>query len=351
MFGNHLKIAVRNLLRYPGYTAINLFGLTVGLAVCLLVTAYVLHELSFEDCHSKKDRIYRVQLDLKEGEMGTMGLAGAAPPLGPALREASVDVEAIARFRRFADVKVVAGTSAHKHQTILAVEPEFFDVFDVKSLRGDRKADLVAPHTVYLTESLATSLFGNADPIGQTVTVEGQIQLHVAGILDEFPSNTKLKCDALASYSTLEAMGTNMSDWMQVWTDYLFVLLRPGANVASIEALLPSILKSHLSEEEQSKQQYVVQSLGDLYFDPRPANELKPSGNANNLLLFGAVALVTLAITCVNFVNHTTAHAASRIKELSVRKIVGASRTELVRQLMTESFLVAALASVAAVAA
>ena len=350
MLGNHIKIAVRNLLRYPGYTAINLFGLTVGLAVCFLVAAYIAHELSFEDCHSKKDRIYRVQLDLNTESTGTMELAGAAPPLGPVLREASTDVEAIARFHRYAIVKMAAGTSIRKRQTVFAVEPEFFSIFDVEPLRGDPKADLVVPNTIYLTERLANSLFGRVDPIGKTVTMEGQNEFNVAGILKNFPTNTKLNCDALVSYSTLEARGRDMSDWMEVWQDYLFVLLRPGAEVTHLEALLPSILKRHLSEEEQSKQKYVVQSLGDLYFDPRSVNELAPKGNANNLFLFGAVALVTLAIACVNFVNHTTARAASRIKELSVRKIVGASRTELARQLMTESFLVAALASVAAAA-
>jgi putative ABC transport system permease protein len=351
MFGNHLRIAVRNLWKYPGHTAINLFGLTVGLTVCLLVTAYIVHELSFEDCHSKRDRIYRVQLDLSTETMGTMGLAGAAPPLGPALRETCPEVEAIARFRQYSSVKMASSTVARKEQRVLAVEPEFLDVFDVKSLRGEPKIDLATPFNVYLTPRLATSLFGQADPIGQSVTMEGQVELHVAGILDEFPSNTQLKCDALASYSSLEARGTNMNNWMQVWVDYLYVLLRPGAEVASLEAALPSILTTHLNEEQRSKQHYVTAALGDIYLNPRPANELTPQGSPRNLWLFGAVALVTLAIACVNFVNHTTARATSRVKELSVRKIVGAGRTELIRQLLTESLLVAALASLAAMAA
>ena len=351
MFSNHLRIAVRNLWKYPGHTAINLFGLTVGLTVCLLVTAYIVHELSFEDCHSKKDRIYRVQLDLSTETMGTMGLAGAAPPLGPVLREACPDVEAIARFRRFVEVKMATPTQALKKQTVLAVEPEFFDVFDVKSLRGEPRIDLATPYNVYLTQQLAASLFGQADPIGQTVTMEGEVELHVAGILDELPSNTQLKCDALASYSSLEASGTNMNDWMQIWVDYLYVLLRPEAAVASLEAALPPILATHLNEKQRSEQHYVTTALGDIYLNPRPANELRPQGSPGNLWLFGAVALVTLAIACVNFVNHTTARAASRVKELSVRKIVGAGRTELIRQLLTESFLVAALASLASMAA
>ena len=350
MLGNHLRIAFRNLWRYPGHTAINLFGLTVGLTVCLLVTAYIVHETSFEGCHSKKDRIYRVQLDLETMTMGTMGLAGAAPPLGPALREACPEVESIARFRRFAGVKTASTTVTRKNQSVLAVEPEFFDVFDVKVLRGDPRIDLAVPFNVYLTQHLAASLFGQADPIGQTVSLEGRIELHVAGILDEFPSNTQLRCDALGSYSSIAAMGTNMNDWTQVWVDYLYVLLRPGGEVAGLEGALPSILSTHLNEKEQADQHYVTAALKDIYFNPRPANELAPEGNAKNLLLFGAVALVTLAIACVNFVNHTTARAAGRVKELSVRKIVGAGRVELVRQLLTESHLVAALATLAAAA-
>ena len=348
MWKNYLLVAFRNLSRNRLYSVINIAGLAVGLAVCLLVTAYVAHELSFENCHSKKDRICRVQLNLEEEGFGTMELAGAARPLGSALKDACPDVEAIARFSRWNGIKVTAGNSMRKGQVVLAVEPEFFSVFDVKSVSGNPKADLAAPYTVYLTERLATSLFGAADPIGKPVTIYGKTPFQVAGILKDFPTNTKLHCDAMVSFSSLEAMGQDPSDWMAVWTDYLYVLMRPGAKAATLEAALPAVLKSHIKPEDQPKEQYVVRSLRDIYFNPSPSNEIKPSGDANRLVLFCVVALVTLAVACINFVNHTTARVANRVKELSVRMIVGASRLELMRQLLAEFLLSAALASAGA---
>jgi len=352
MLRNHLKIAVRNLIRQRGYSAINVFGLAVGLTVCLLVAAYIVHEFSFETCHSKRDRIYRLQVDLETEHMGTFELAGAAPPMGPALREACPDVEAIARFRRMNGVKMVAGTAVQKDKEILVVEPEFFQVFDVEVLRGNPVVDLASPSTIYLTERLAHGLFGRADPIGQTILAgEQRIELRVAGVLKDFPTNTSMNCDALASYSSLEAFGRDVSSWSAIWQDYLYVLLRPGAEAASLEAVIPSVASQHLNEEQRSEQTYVVQPLNDIYFNPRPSNELYPVGDPTQILLFSAIALVTLVIACVNFINHTTARTAHRIKELSLRKVVGASRRQVVRQLLVEAFLIAVVSMFVAIAA
>jgi len=352
MLKNSVKIAVRNLIRQRGYSVINIFGLAVGLTVCLLVAAYIVHEFSFETCHSKRDRIYRLQIDLDTENMGTMELAGAAPPMGPALREACPDVEAIARFRRMNGVTMIAGTTVRKDKEILVVEPDFFQVFDIEVLRGNPGVDLASPSTIYLTERLAHGLFGRADPIGQTVLVgERRIELRVAGVLKDFPSNTSMNCDALASYSSLEAFGRDVNSWSAIWQDFLYVLLRPGAEAASLEAVIPSVVSQHLNEEQRSEQSYVIQPLKDIFFNPRPANELDPVGDPTEILLFCAIALVTLVIACVNFINHTTARTAHRIKELSLRKVVGASRRQIIRQLLVESIMIATVSTFVAIAA
>jgi len=352
MLKNHLKIAVRNLIRQRGYSAINIFGLAVGLTVCLLVAAYIVHEFSFETCHSKRDRIYRLQVDLETEHMGKMELAGAAPPMGPALRDACADVEAIARFRRMNGVKMIAGITAQKDREILVVEPDFFQVFDIQVLRGNPAVDLASPSTIFLTERLAHGLFGRTDPIGQTVLVgESRVELRVAGVLEDFPTNTSMNCDALASYSSLEAFGRDVNSWSAIWQDYLYVLLRPGADTAGLASALPPILSQHLSEEQQPKQSYVIQPLNDIYFNPRPANELDPVGDPTQILLFSAIALVTLVIACVNFINHTTARMAHRIKELSLRKVAGANRRQIIRQLLVESIMIATVSTLVAIAA
>ena len=152
MLKSDVKLALRTLLRQPAYSLINVLGLALGLTVCLLVAAYIQHELSFEDCHSKRDRIYRVSVNYTSpGEAMSYGeFAGAAPPLGPALMQTCPAVEAIARFHRpIGELKIEAGKTRIKNQTVLLVEPGFLKVFDINVIRGDA-ADLAAPNTVYI---------------------------------------------------------------------------------------------------------------------------------------------------------------------------------------------------------
>ncbi len=351
MLGSHVRTAVRNLIRQRGYTAVNLIGLALGLVICQLVAAYLVHELTFENGHTRGDRIYRITTDLEHPRFGTGEFACAPPPLGPVLVEASSEVEAVARFRHFDDVRVSAGTTVRREPAAFAVEPEFFEVFDIEVLRGDPSKALAEPSTAFITESLAHALFGRADPINQTIELRDGIEVHVRGILADIPSNTKLNCGLLVSYSTPNLVGEDINDWSQIWYDYAYVLLRPGADPHDVAALFPAIMDQYLSEEQRGNYAYRLQPLHEIYFDPRPANELDPSGDITYMILFSAVAMIIMAIACINFANLTTARMSQRAKELNVRQVVGASRGQLVRQLLVESLLLTALASIVAIVA
>ncbi|MDH4157863.1 MAG: ABC transporter permease [candidate division Zixibacteria bacterium] len=353
MIKSDVKFAMRSLMRQPAYSFINILGLALGLTVCLLVAAYIQHELSFEDCHSRKDRIYRVSVNYTTtGEIMAYGeFAGAAPPLGPALMQTCPAVEAIARFHRpIGELKIEAGKTRIKNQTVLLVEPDFLKVFDVNVIRGDA-ADLAAPNTVFLTEDLAVSAFGASDPVGRMITIDEYGESRVAGILENFPTNTKIKCDALLSYATLEAAGRSSDNWSEIWIDYLYILLAPGADAEDVQAALPKVVSAHLDEENAAKYAYVLQPLEDIYLHSGRANELGPFGDITSLLLFGTIALITLVIAGINFVNLSTARTAHRAKSLGVRKVMGATRALLVRHLLTESLMVTAAAFLLALCA
>ncbi len=321
--------------------------------MCLLVAAYVLHEFSFETCHSKSDRIHRVSMDYHPTDEFFVGdLANAAAPFGPALAEVCPAVEAIARFHRpHTGVKLQFEDQVSGETSVYIVEPDFLNVFDVAVLQGNPSVDLAVPGTIFLTETLAHRLFGDADPVGRLLRADNTYDVRVAGVLAEFPSNTKINCEALMSYATLETAGFDLSAWNDFWSDYLFVLLRPGADPKQVEGMFAGVVSSHLAVEEAAAYTYKMQTLRDIHLSPASSNELQPQGDMTLILLFGSIALISLVIACINFINLTTARAAHRVKDLSIRKITGASRGQLISQLLTESLLVTMAAAALALVA
>ena len=345
MLGNYLTTALRLLWRERGYAAINIFGLAVGFCLCLLTVQLAAYQLSVGDFHEKKNRVFRV---LGPPSWGEAQYEGSLPgPLGPTLKEQLPEVEEAVRFSSVWPRLLRAGDKEGIYEKVSEAETGVFDMFSLPLLRGDPKTALTRPYTLVLTEPLAHRLFGENDPIGQVVHVE-KLDYEVTGIVGQPPSNSLLQFSALLSFATnykenREMMGWNASAFKT------FVQLTPGADPAVVAARIADIVKE-VRELPEATDSYALQPLQSIYFDTEVPSTIGPKGNPMYLVLCAILAVVVLAIAGVNYVNLATARAGRRIREIGVRKALGAHRGQLMRQLLSESVLLSAAATVLGVA-
>ncbi len=347
MFKNYLKLAYRNILKHKRYALLNIAGLAVGLASCLLMAGYVIHELSYESMHPLKDRIFRVNGLIPMGGR-TLINAVVAAPFGPAAEEAIPEIEASVRVLRRHNVPVRVEGRDFKEERVLFAEQSLLEIFSFRFVRGSRTTALEAPFTVVLTESQAQKYFGSRDPLGQTIRLSvGQVHdFQVTGIIEEPPSNTILRNPVFASFSTLlqthrEAM-TQWASWGSITT---FFLLRDGADKEALDAKLTELARTHLSEKEQDAS-YYLQPLGSIYLGTTKNinNDMGNDGSLTRIYIFSGIAVLILMIAAINFINLSTAKIAGRMKEVGIRKTCGAVRPHLIKQFLTESILLTTVA-------
>ncbi len=343
MLSNYLTTALRLLWRERSYAAINIFGLAVGFALCLLVIQLAAYQLSVGDFHEKKDRVFRVMGPISHPRIHTTsGYTSSMPvPLGPALKEQLPEVEEAVRFSWNYPRLLRVGDKEGIYEKVGGVETGVFDMFSLPLLRGDPKTALARPHTLVLTEPLARRLFGESDPIGQVVRVNEEFDCEVTGIVGQPPSNSLLQFSALLSLATesMAAYGWGFSGFS------VFVQLTPGADPAAVAARIADIVKEAKGLPEASDS-YALQPLKSIYFDTEAPNHFGPRGNTMHLALCAILAVVILTIAGFNYVNLATARAGRRIHEIGVRKALGAHRGQLMRQLLSESVLLSTAATV-----
>ncbi len=355
MLKNYAKIIYRTLARSPGYTAINVGGLALGVAGCILIALFVRDELSYDRFHEKADRIYRVT---NRGErLATSAL------LAPTMEEELPEVERAVRLSRrwsFADdVLVTRGdASFYEGGFLFFTDPAFFEVFSFPLLKGNPETALERPFTVVLSETMARKYFGGEDPIGKTLTIEGPWDAHdftVTGVVEDAPSNSHFTYSFLASFATrfqTDPGPENILHWGYV-TDYTYVLLDEANDIGALRAKMPDFYRRHHGErlagmpDDQKpdlSNAYTFQPLPSIHLHSHLEGELKPNSEVRYLYIFSAVALLILLIAGINYMTLATARAAQRAREVGVRKVVGATRGQLVRQFLGESALLTALA-------
>ena len=342
MLTNYLTTAFRHLWRERGYAAINLFGLAVGLALCLLVIQLAAYQLSVGDFHEKKNQLYRILKHQSDG-------AWVMPlPLGSALKEQVPEVEETVRFRLAKPRLFRVGEESGIQEKTLWTESSVFEMFSLTLLRGDSKTALSRPYTMVLTEPLARRLFGEDDPMGQVIRYNQDFECTVTGIVGKPPSTSLLQFSALLSLATPSLREANTKPW--IFSAYeTFVQLHFDADAATVAERIPGIVQEAggLLPDTES---YALQPLKSIHFDTKSPTYTGPTGNPMHLALFATLAMVLLTIAAFNYVNLATARAQGRLQETGIRKALGAHRGQLVRQLLCESVLLSVGATLLGVA-
>ncbi|MBS1527847.1 MAG: ABC transporter permease [Bacteroidetes bacterium] len=358
MFRNYIKTAVRNLKKNLGFTAINVLGLSVGLAICLLIVFYVADELSYDKYNTKADRIYRVTVDaMLNGHGGKY--ATSEGPLEAALKDNFPEIEKVTRIIDKRGLAVSAskfnirkGNSNIEEKRVVYTESSLFDVFTLPMVSGNPKHSLDDPHTAVITESAAQKYFGKTDAVGQVLTINDTSQYRVTGVIKDIPLQSHFNYDFFLSFSSLPE--SHWKGWGYSGV-HNYLLLRPGANIKSLESRIAQL------EIKNSPVQPGVWTTGgnylkteltpllDIHLKSNAELELDKGGSMQYVYIFSFIATIILLIACVNFMNLSTARSSNRAKEVGVRKVLGSARGNLIAQFLTESTLVTLISAFIAI--
>jgi putative ABC transport system permease protein len=343
MLKNHLKTALRFLQKNKGFSLINVFGLAVGMACCLLVSRFITDELSYDRQNKDADRIYRIVEDQVNDDGGRTPEATTPPALAVALQKDIPDVEkAVRLFPRGWDNNfyVRCGDKKFVEENICRADSTLFDVFTVPFLRGDPKQAMTNPNAIILTTSMARKYFGTADPMGKTIFIDDWKPRAVTAVIKDFPDNAHFKIDLLVTIGS-DPMGLEDDNWG--WNSfYTYIKLKPGSDIARVDEKIRALYKRNQPER---KTYLHSQALTDIHLDSHLKSELRPNSDRSYLYVFGTIAFLILLIACVNYINLTTAQSSLRAKEIGIRKISGALKRALIGQFLTEAVLLSLAAA------
>jgi putative ABC transport system permease protein len=350
MFRNYFKIAIRNLWKNKAFSTINIVGLSVGLAVCLLIVLYVKDELSYDKYNSQAENIYRIDADIFFN--GTQFTSAVCPaPLAPTLMKDYPQIVQYVRLRDFQDIFIKKDNQNILDHNAVFADSTFFQVFSIPMIAGNRLTALNEPNSIVIDETTARKYFNSTDIIGKTLYVDNNVTCKVTGVIKDFPTQSHFHFSFIRPIH--DTYHDAQNDWLSNnYTSY--VLVRPGVTQASLQKEVNATINNYLAKQLEQVLHtsandlkkggnhffYHVMPLTDIHLHSNKSSEFEANSNVAYVYIFSVIAIFILLIACVNFMNLSTARSANRAKEVGIRKVAGSSRSNLITQFLTESVLV-----------
>lgn len=361
MLQNYFKLAIRNIMKHKFFSAINILGMSIGIAACLLIVLYVADELSYDRFHVKADRIYQVGLHGKIGGQDIM-TSSTCPPMAEALIKEVPGVEEATRVADFWGAPTVKyEDKIFTEEKIFFADSNFFSFFSFNVLEGDPKTALLEPNSVVLTKSIATKYFGTENSIGKLITIGGDKTYKVTGITPDAPLNSHFIYKVLISSSSADHLKS--TEWLNNSLHTYFILDKQTP-LASIQNKFKDLVVKYVGPEierfmgvsiKQMQEQggeygYYTTAITDIHLKSQSQHDLEPAGNIMYVYFFGGIGIFIILIACINFMNLSTARSAGRAKEVGLRKTLGSLRGQLIGQFLAESILYSFIAVIFALA-
>ncbi len=341
MLNNYLKIAYRNLLRQKAYSIINITGLALGMACCMLLLLWVQDEMNFDRFHEKAETIYRVELDLHRTS-GATHTRLTSYPLGGAIQENIPEVKYAARCTHISGLLIRYGNKVFIEDEIKAVDPAFLQIFTFPLISGNPGTALNHTYSILITEELAVKYFGTDDPLGKTMTINNKYDFTVTGVLKDVPENSTITFDILVPLEFLKDLGQYWDFWRslncQTWVELL-----PNSPVAPVNRKIDDLLERN-NPSTTSRWAFSLMPITDINLYGFANNFTQINGKIQSIYIFSALAVLVLIIACINFMNLSTARSSKRALEVGLKKVVGARRRQIIAQFYGESILTTVIA-------
>lgn len=358
MFKNYFKSALRNILKNKGYSFINITGLAVGMACCLLIFVFVLDELSYDRFNKNADRIYRISLSFSFGGRDSV-VPTVSAPMGHTLVREYPEVESAVRFRHLGSLIIGYEEKIFRESKVVFSDAEFFKIFTIPLLAGDPATALKDPYSVVFSKKAAEKYFADQDPLGKIIKLSNY-DFKVTGVYDQIPSNSHFHFDLIASLSSLG------ESQRQNWGNnnyYTYILLDKHAQKKSAEDKIQGVIEKYINPQIEKelgvsakelektsglRTSFFLQPLPDIHLHSNLSGELEPNSDIKYIYIFSAVALFILIIASINFINLATARSAGRAREVGMRKVMGSAQPQLIRQFLGESTIMSVISLLAA---
>ena len=355
MIRSYLKLTLRNLQKHKGYSFINISGLAIGMACCILILLYVADELSYDTYHEKANRIYRV------GAISSIGTtsrhyATVPPALAPELVSSIPEVEAAARIFDSFELQGRLDDQNIRIPDVFFMDPTFFDIFTHEFIAGDSDKAFANPDSIVITEETASRLFGEADPIGKVITLPPDRSIQITGVIKNVPKNSHFLFNGIVPTTFIRDQEGRPHPVLAApyfCEVYAYLLLNNDANPKDVEKKIMATHEAKWGEmfkQRGTTRQYPLMRLKDIHLRSTDEYEIGTPGDINNVYLFSGIALLVLIIACFNFINLATARSASRAREVGIRKVFGSKKNQLIQQFLSESIAVSLISLVLGIA-
>jgi len=360
---NYLRVALRNIVRLKEYSLINILGLSIGMASFILIFLFVRYEMSYDRNHDKAERIYRMaQEDAATGKRSAI----TPNPMGPELTSEIPEISYAVRINDVHSKLLVSYQNRFfKEEHFVLADPEFFQVFSFPLIKGDPHTVLKDKFSVVISEEMAEKYFGREKPIGKVLHVDNQFDFMITGVMKNIPRNSHFCCDFLASFACADDLYWNgFSEDRTQSSLHTYILLQKGASVSGLKQKLPAFEERFMQPViqeyapvayqipgglESLKFKLFLQPLTRIHLHSHLFAELSANYDIRYIYIFSTIAFFILVLSCVNFTNLTTACSTRRLKEIGMRKVLGARRSQIIKQFITESIVMAVVAFLLAI--